>query len=255
MKILQVTTRYPPGAHGSGILVSKIANELIKRHTVSVFSGDSSFNKKIYEVIKEQREGIPVTKVNIYPFYSQERVENYYNPEVNKPFELFLDEFKPDIIHFHAIQGLGANVVEVAQEKKLRTILTMHDWWWACPYLFRVYGTRRCSLAGMVCDCMDSKFLKQRGDYLRGVLTKVDLILTPSYFLRDSLCQLGFDKAKIKVNENGVYTKKTQDWKYLPSTVRRFTYFGGRHEIKGYPILMKATRYLKDEEFLLKIKH
>ena len=45
---------------------------------------------------------------------------------------------RPDVVHFHSIQALGANLLAVAASHHIPVVLTMHDWWWWCARLFLV---------------------------------------------------------------------------------------------------------------------
>ena len=53
-------------------------------------------------------------------------------------FHKVIDAFRPDIIHFHCIQRLGASIVRAAKDQGIPYIITLHDGWWLSPNQFFV---------------------------------------------------------------------------------------------------------------------
>lgn len=53
-----------------------------------------------------------------------------FNAAHAEPFERVLDDFRPDVIHFHCIQRLTATIVEVALARAIPYLVTLHDAWW-----------------------------------------------------------------------------------------------------------------------------
>lgn len=45
----------------------------------------------------------------------------------------FLNKEKPDVIHIHTLMGLHKEFVEVANQLKIRTVMTSHDYFGFCP--------------------------------------------------------------------------------------------------------------------------
>ena len=50
-----------------------------------------------------------------------------------KPFQTFLDKYKPDVIHIHTLMGLHTAFLKVAKEKSIKLIFTAHDFFPICP--------------------------------------------------------------------------------------------------------------------------
>ncbi|MBD9511393.1 glycosyltransferase [Ensifer sp. ENS10] len=65
-----------------------------------------------------------------------------FNPDHRGVFNAVIDAVKPDMIHFHCIQRLTATIVEVADERNIPFIVTLHDAWWISDHQFLVdkYG-------------------------------------------------------------------------------------------------------------------
>jgi glycosyltransferase involved in cell wall biosynthesis len=66
---------------------------------------------------------------------------------MKKLFCAFLDEVKPDVVHFQHLVGLGAGCLEAAAERGIRSVMTLHDFWAMCPM-----GQRVCYTDFQICD-------------------------------------------------------------------------------------------------------
>jgi glycosyltransferase involved in cell wall biosynthesis len=253
MRIALVVSLYPPDISGAGVLVAGIARELSRRHGVAIFCGQNDSGKEAYAVDREIADGVPITRIEIHPFFSPFAKENYYNPAIDSPFDSFLQEFDPDIVHFHALQGLGATLVDVALKRRKKVVTTMHDWWWICPYLFLFKDGFRCSEPAKSCNCLDRTFLRDRNTYLQEMISRVQLVLVPSAFLEGSLETLGLVVPRMRINENGISAKRPAHWIRNTSERMRFAFFGGIKNIKGYEVLIEAVSMLRRYDFILKI--
>ena len=50
-------------------------------------------------------------------------------------YRAFLNEFKPDVIHVHTLQGFHKELFEAAKECSIRMVYTTHDYYPFCPVL------------------------------------------------------------------------------------------------------------------------
>lgn len=53
-------------------------------------------------------------------------------------FSEFLDNEKPDLVHFHCVQRMTASIVEATRDKGYPYFITLHDAWWISDYQFLV---------------------------------------------------------------------------------------------------------------------
>lgn len=83
------------------------------------------------------------TKDNItsYAFYSRNLVPLVFgvsDPDAldcsddGAAYEWLLDDFHPDVIHVHSIQGIGERFFHLAKERGVRMVLTTHDYYPLC---------------------------------------------------------------------------------------------------------------------------
>jgi len=208
MKIAQAIALYLPEFQGGATLVcDRLARALAARgHAVEIFSGRTTAAEPLGALKRDMVGPFLTWRVNLGGAFHPWSRENYANPVAAESFAEFLAATQPDVVHAHSVQALGAGVLHAARDAGVPVVLTMHDWWWLCPCLFRL------SPQGSVCPPIvrpercagrdDADFADRRA-VLEKALACVDRILTPSAYLRDNLILNGLDPARISVQENG----------------------------------------------------
>lgn len=252
MRVALVSAHYPPNFVSGGTLVPyHMADGLARRgHEVAVFAGRLDPAETALTTWTEG-ETVPVTWVNVTPFTSWDDIRNYDNPAVADEFRRWLSDVRPDVVHFHSLQTLGASLVSVASDAGCSTVITMHDFWWICSRQFLVDTTMRpCSLvvdAG-TCQCQSGrKALDERAALLAPHLAVADLILAPSQVTADVLEANGVPGNRLRVNENGMRLDPPRTDRISSRTVR-FRYTGGADPMKGAGVLLDAIRMLEHQE-------
>ena len=245
MRIAQVVTLFLPDFVGGATLACAAIAERLRAggHDVAVFCGRPHGDAPAYEESTWEVNGIPVTGVNAAPGYAALDPRSYRHPETAPAFARFLDRARPDVVHFHSIQALGANLLEVAAARGVPIVVTMHDWWWWCARLFLVdqlgfVCPQR--VASARCHCAPELDLVARRAYLATMLGHADRVLTPSRLLADAAIANGVPAERVAVSENGVAPSALRPDRH-PGPVR-FGYFGGPdHRLKGLPTLLAAA--------------
>lgn len=241
---------------GATLVVRRLAAELLELgHTASVFSGRATADEPLGAVARDRLDETRTYRVNVGEALHPWSGEGYWNPVATEAFGNFLDEARPDVAHVHSLQGLGVGLFEAARLRDVPIVLTMHDWWWLCPCLFRLSPEARiCPARPCPAECsgQDGLDFTARDATLRAALAQVARILVPSLFLRDSLVENGFDGRRIQVQENGLDTpsaplRAAGDGGGPP----RFVFLGGAgNRAKGLDVLLEAASGLRGE-FLL----
>jgi len=253
MRIAQAIALYLPEFQGGATLVcDRLARALAARgHAVEIFSGRTTAAEPLGALKRDMVGPFLTWRVNLGGAFHPWSRENYANPIAAESFAEFLAATQPDVVHAHSIQALGAGVLHAARAAGVPVVLTMHDWWWLCPCLFRLSpeGTvcspivrpERCSGRGDV-DFADRRAL------LDAALGCVDRILTPSAYLRDNLIVNGFDPARITVQENGTpppdpaHGAAGRGVARDPGLPLRAVFLGGAgNREKGLPVLLEAA--------------
>ena len=248
MRIAQVITLFLPDFVGGATLTcAQIARGLAARgHEVAVFCGRPHADATLYGESAWIVDGIPVTGVNAAPGYATLDHRNYRHPEIIPSFERFLERQRPDVVHFHSIQALGADLLAVAAVRGLPVVLTMHDWWWFCVQLFLV------DPQGFICPprveparchCVPAYDFVTRRRRLETMLAYADRILTPSHALAEAVVANGIERGRVTVSPNGV-PPAVRSGVPRPGPVR-FGYVGGPdNRLKGLPTLLQAAAEL-----------
>ena len=163
-----------------------------------------------------------------------------------------MDRWRPDVVHAHALQTLGADLLAEAAARGIATVVTMHDLWWWCARLFLVdRELRPCPLdtTTSTCQCArTAEWRRDRAARLGVVLAAVDQVLVPSAALRDVVLANGLAPERVEVDENDVDpTSPKPRRRRAPGAEGdvRFVYVGGDHPLKGRDVLLAAARRLR----------
>ncbi len=252
MRVVVVSAHYPPDFVSGGTLVpQRHARALRDRgHDVRVYAGHLDASRAPLSTWDDTDEtGLPVRWIAIAPFIGWSDPRNADHPAVTADFHGWLDQVRPEVVHLHALQGLGAGLVEAARDSGARVVVTMHDFWWSCARQFLVDpGLRPCSLvveAG-TCGCeVDRPWLDARDRRLARALDAADVVLVPSASAARVAAANGLAPGRLRVDENG-----------LPATVPvrpagaatdglRLLFTGGSDPLKGVQVLLAAAERLR----------
>lgn len=253
MKILCLTAYYPPDfASGATLQVQRIAERAVTSgHQVHVFSGAAHKGLADGDVDVEVVNGVTVHWIGSTGWAHPASDANWRNPVATEAVSRLLDELGPDVVHAHTLQTLGGGVVEAALDRRLRTIVTMHDHWWWCALLFLVRNDLQpCTPVTDAGNCVcarDQPWRTARAAALRRVLERVDEVLVPSAVMRDLVVANGVHPARVSVDANDVAVSLTPT---IPDRTDasgpvRFIYFGGDHGVKGVDVLLNAATMLR----------
>lgn len=238
--ILLINCVYPPLGGGAGVVVRNNALEL-KKSGLNVLILSGGQEKK--ELIKD---GLSVHLVPSFPFANPNNSSEYNNPKFEKYFSSIIRSNQIQVAHFHAIQGLGANLVKLSLSLGIKTIVTMHDLWWICPYLFTNDEYHRPTILKnhhLFCsEELSPLYLKKRSRFLKSVLAHSRLyIITVSKTMKDAIEYAIPDlKGKVVVIRNPVPKLRPTAVSINNSDKFIFSYFGKSNPSKGFHLLIQA---------------
>ena len=253
MRILYVTAHYPPDfVSGATLLVQRLAEGAARAgHEVRVLSGAIRAGLDDGEVRTERCDGVTVHWLGTATRIDQDLDENWRNPAATAALVSLLDHWRPDVLHAHALQTLGADLLAAAADRGIPTVVTMHDLWWWCPRLFLVdRDLRPCPLDTRTSTCAcarDAAWRHARAAALDRVLDRVDQVLVPSSALRDVVVANGLSPDRVDVDENDVpsLAPRAAAGPSAAAPDVRFLYVGGDHPLKGRDVLLDAARALR----------
>lgn len=183
--------------------------------------------------------------------------------EVKRKFTQILVDFKPDVAHFNNIHTqLSPAIVEIAKQKGVRTVWTIHDYKLLCPRYDCIRNGQSCEACfnGVKRFCFMNKCMKDsRIASLIGMLEAqkwnrkrlekcTDVFLCPSTFMAEEMLHGGFNKSKIETLYNFIDTDKCFRNSYEKSDY--FCYIGRLSHEKGVKTLIQAVQ---DFPYKLKI--
>ena len=258
MKILVVSAHFPPNFVSGGTLApQRLARGLRARgHDVSVYAGHLDAARLPLETWTDTDDtGLPVRWIVTTPWTGWSDERNYKNGKISSDFRRHVSDMKPDIVHFHSIQTLGAGLLFWAKSSGAKVIVTMHDFWWFCARQFLV--TREYRPCSLVVDCstcpceVDRQWLTGRGYFLGANLHFADLVLAPSASAAEVFAANGVPEEKLRVDENGLPEADRVIPPRRPSKGDgpvSFRYTGGWNRMKGAHVIADAARALRDVE-------
>ena len=271
MRISYVVHKYPPESLGGTEIHTWTLARCLARlgHRVDVFYPLLGLGRDSARVV---RDGVNLWRA---PMTEQRETENplkqfwhtFRDTAIERDFARFLKAVDPNVVHFQHVQGVSARLI--AQAKRKPRVLTLHDYWYFCANSQLITPERKlCEsrLVGRQCvDCatarLDLKWLRParplvaipfslRNRYLRGLLREIDVLISPSKFLRHEYAARGFPAGRIRILENGIDSARllTTAGLELPPVPQRphFVFLGSLAWQKGVHILVHAFNQLAD---------
>ncbi len=190
-------------------------------------------------------------------FYQSQATASF----LHNDFYKFLQDYQPDVIHFHHTMRIGLEALAIARRAvpQARIIYTLHEYIFICHHNGQMVRTRDnalCSKAspaachGCFPEISPQQFL-MREQFIKAHLQYIDQFVSPSRFLADRFVEWGIDKDKITVLENGRHVSKAAKFRPLAKGEKRnvFGYFGQINPYKGAMLALEAVELLRKEGF------
>jgi glycosyltransferase involved in cell wall biosynthesis len=179
-----------------------------------------------------------------------------YSKEARNKFKKVLNDFKPNVIHFHNIhKHLTTSILFEANKQKIPVIWTLHDYNLICPNILFVSKGSICEkckkfkhLAPIINKCSNNSVFasgiisieKLLHDF-QGIKNRINYFLSPSHFLKNKFSEYGFSNKKIIVIPNFYECSKQN---VLKKTINNkyFLYLGRISVEKGIGTLCEAAK-------------
>jgi glycosyltransferase involved in cell wall biosynthesis len=155
MRIAFVTHQYPPTYNtGTELYAKRLALKIRGTfgHDVRIFTFEPSYmaGRQGEPFVRREEtvdDGVAVTRVCMWPgLVANFSLGDYYNVFLGKIFKSYLDDVRPDLVHFFHTAFLGASVIEEAFLKDVPTVVNLMDFWFICPVaqLLKTRTQKRC---------------------------------------------------------------------------------------------------------------
>lgn len=257
-RVMVVNIYFAPQSFGGATIVAEaMAERLHAREDseVVVVTSWPDTRARGYDLKRYEANGIPVIAVRLPDGRSAE--EDYFNATMSEVFGDLLEATRPDVVHFHSIQGLSASLAEACLERGVPYVITLHDSWWICERQFMVkpddlYCHQQRIDWAVCAKCVGNLgFSIRRYERLNRLLQGAATLLTPSAFHRSLHLANGLDPAKVIVNKNGVAAAPDASRKRREPGKVRFGFVGGTHPIKGLAVIQRALGELTESNYEL----
>jgi len=257
LRVMMANVYFAPRSFGGAtIVVEEMCRHLVAAGVdVSMFTSRPHLEGVPNGALRYVTGGVDVLSSTVPPDHDQ--VGYLDNPKMAEWFGAWVDAVRPDVLHVHALQGLGTALLRLCQERGIPYVLTVHDAWWLCDRQFMVKEDGRYCFQKKidlrVCqECLPAaRHLEDRASLMHQALMGADLILSPSESHQDLYLANGIAPDRIVVNRNGF------SWPARPRAFRnrggpvRFGFIGGTEVVKGYPLIRKAFESLKRSDWEL----
>jgi len=132
LRILQVIHQFPPfSSQGSEVYCDSLSRELARTEDIRVFHM-SNVSRDWWRRLR--RETIrDLATYHCIDGSAYARLADWPNHFLRRSFSAVLDDFRPDIVHFHHFLSLGDDLVTLARASGAAVVYTLHDYSLICP--------------------------------------------------------------------------------------------------------------------------
>jgi len=198
-----------------------------------------------------QKERETLFYANDYDYF---RLSNRDIDSVSRHFSRFIEDVRPDIVHFHHILGFGAEAIRAVKRAlpKAIVIVTLHEYLSICNnhgQMIKVRTGALCHRAspaecGVCFPQIPASEFMRRELFLSSFFDTVDMFVSPSQFLLERYADWGIPRQKLKFLENGLDVGQIAPTRSLARSDgrrSRFAYFGQLNPFKGIRVLLEAV--------------
>jgi glycosyltransferase involved in cell wall biosynthesis len=249
----------PESFGGATIVAEHMAKQLQRAHGWEIIVVASINDPELmpYNMRRYVSKGIEIIGVKLPNIGADEEL-SWNNPMFAAVFGQILDVTKPDMVHLHSIQNMGANCIDEAKMRSIPIAATIHDCWYICERQFMI------NHKGLYCNqhkidmkvcarcVLDPQKMMRRFEFLNASIANADVLLFPSQFHMNLHIANGFPASRCFVNKNGVASPQHgKKEKVRSAGLLRFGFVGGPGPIKGASKIAAAFKKMKRSDYEL----
>ncbi len=178
--------------------------------------------------------------------------KSIFNKQAKQQFKQLLQNFQPDVVHFHNIyHQLSFSLIEAAEELHIPMVMTLHDYKMLSPNynLFHHGKIDDSMLGGKYYRCLLNNCMENMGESVLGTIEayyrdakhyreKIAQFISPSYFLKDLCLRAGWNSNTVQVMVNPLEQSTQNSWQE-----GQYVAFVGRlSSEKGVQVLLEAVQ-------------
>lgn len=263
MKILKIVHGFPPECTGGTERhVLRLAREMVSQgHEVHILCGSQQGAGPVAadaNLVHGSFEGLPVHRLH-RPGLFLDNWEKSLAPEVEPLFDWLIRDLRPDLVHVHHWIRLTRNLVELAHDRGVPAVATLHDLWTSCPRAFRMRDGSFCSLEMGPVNCLgcapagenmsDEEQRRELALFRDDIKNELDLarrLIVPTVAHRDVLLKHAPHLAgRFRVIPHGNVSelrRRKPSRSSFPAGPLRIGHWGHLSHTKGFDILLEAVR-------------
>lgn len=143
------------------------------------------------------------------------------NIEYKEMIEDIIKDFNISTIHIHHLKYHYFDIVDIAKERNIKTIISLHDFYCLCPTINMLENGEKCCIDNKNKNCskclkklknIDNDIIKHWQEQWYNFLKKIDKIITPSMDAKNHILKY-YNDLDINVIEHGIEFKKSN---YVP---------------------------------------
>lgn len=267
MKILQIHKYFTRKRGGGSVTAFFETVKMLsqKGHDVAVFSmKDENNNPTPYS--KYFSEHFDLNEKTGFLKKMKMASKVFYNFEAKNKLGKLIQEEKPQIAHLHNFYHyLSPSIISGLKKNNIPMVMTLHDYKIICPnYKLFSWGKicekckggkyYHCLLGRCIKNSFSKSFLGMNEAYLHSILgsyQKIDMFISPSFFMKSKCVEFGIPQEKIKVIRNPIdFNEIKKEMDYSLGEKNYFLYYGRLSEEKGISDLIKSVARLEKEKIL-----
>jgi GT2 family glycosyltransferase/glycosyltransferase involved in cell wall biosynthesis len=135
MRILLIVHGYPPDASGgTEVYTHDLARALSAQEPDQVFvlTRDADPSRPEYDVRREVRDGVRITRINNTFRGCSSLEESYANPALLDVAETIVDEVRADVAHIQHLTCLSTGLPRAIAARGTPVVMTLNDYWLLC---------------------------------------------------------------------------------------------------------------------------
>ena len=229
--------------HIKDIISSNIQNNIASL-VLAPDNGDLS-RFKLYLYTDNYKREIANFKTDINQYGQITYTNNSYKEMLENIFE----SFRIDILHVHHFLFQTFDAIDIAKERNIYSIITLHDLYMICPSINMVYVDKYCEYDEKK-DCskclkarygVNSNILENWRNTCKNILEKFDKIIVPSENTK-KIFEKTYPEIKIEVVEHGVEVINVKEHENNKKETFDIAFVGAMAIHKGSNILKELVK-------------
>ena len=269
LRIVHLVHGWPPFQHaGTELYAYWLVSHQRHAHDVAVYTRSDDPARRDGESVELLDRGVRVRLMTNHFRARNPLVRNAItNRTLDRDFERFLIEQRPDLLHVHHLAGHAASLVNVARRLGIPIVVQIQDWWFLCARVnyFHRDGNRcsgpslgKCSRCATLTKIPPATLTNRIVHWLRrraarSALRAGDVFVAGSNAIRDDYAGIVPRSKPFHVIPYGIAIETLRERRAAARLPIRFGYVGSISPHKGVHVAVEAMRGIDPSQATLHI--